>query len=100
MSDSGPIRLPVSPYRRSPPAVQKIRRGGTGPVGNSGTGAPTPLCAPSATRRTASICRGRRAQSRYGTRAIRSLSRTKARFLCRRSRLVAFGPHRYRASRT
>ena len=36
MNDS-PIRLPVSAFRSSPPAVMKIRRGGTGKVSNSGS---------------------------------------------------------------
>jgi hypothetical protein len=31
-----PIRLPVSIFRRSPPAVTKIKRGGTGKISNSG----------------------------------------------------------------
>ena len=35
----GPVRLPVSPFRRSPPAVQKIKRGGTGKVSSSGNAA-------------------------------------------------------------
>lgn len=38
MSDA-PIRLPVSRFRTSPPAITKIRRGGTGKIGNSGTAA-------------------------------------------------------------
>ena len=32
-----PIRLPCSPFTRSPPAVMKIKRGGVGKQGNSGT---------------------------------------------------------------
>jgi len=43
MSDA--IRLPVSPFRRSPPAVQKIKRGGTGKISSSGNG-PKRLHAP------------------------------------------------------
>ena len=31
-----PILLPVSMFRRSPPATQKIKRGGTGKISNSG----------------------------------------------------------------
>ena len=38
MSD-GPIQLSVSPFRRSPPTVQKIKRGGTGKVSSSGNAA-------------------------------------------------------------
>ena len=34
-----PIRLPVSVFRRSPPAVMKIKRGGTGKISNSGNAA-------------------------------------------------------------
>jgi hypothetical protein len=34
-----PIRLPVSLFHRSPPAVTKIKRGGTGKISNSGNAA-------------------------------------------------------------
>jgi len=37
MSDA--ILLPVSAFRRSPPPIQKIKRGGTGKISNSGTAA-------------------------------------------------------------
>jgi hypothetical protein len=37
MSDA--IRLPVSAFRRAPPDIQKIKRGGTGKISNSGTAA-------------------------------------------------------------
>ena len=36
MSDNGPIRLPVSAFRRGG-GVLKIKRGGTGKQGSSGT---------------------------------------------------------------
>jgi len=38
MSDA-PILLPVSRFRRSPPAATKIKRGGTGKISNSGNAA-------------------------------------------------------------
>lgn len=38
MTDFGPpVRLPVSAFTRSPPAVQKIKRGGQNGTGNSST---------------------------------------------------------------
>lgn len=33
-----PIRLPCSPFTRSPPAIMKLKRSGTGKQGNNGSG--------------------------------------------------------------